>query len=96
MNTLSIVWQAALLNSGSSQDAGQTPPGGSDTSETCLPNISPEERRKRLAGGVIMLVISLAVLAALIATGADRWWRLTLLLFFWGAALGFFQWRDKT
>jgi len=35
-------------------------------------------------------------LAALIATGADRGWRLTLLLLFWGAASGFFQWRDKT
>jgi len=96
MNTLSTVWQAALLNSGSSQDAGQTPNGGSETSETCIPNISLRERRKRLAAGVIQFVISLVVLAALIATGTDRWWRLTLLLFFWGAASGFFQWRDKT
>ena len=93
---MSTVWQATILGSGSSQDAGQTPNDGSDTSGTCLPNISPEERRKRLAGGVIMCVISLAVLAALIATGADRWWRLTLLPLFWGAAAGFFQWRDKT
>ena len=64
--------------------------------EACIANISPRERRKRLAGGVIMFVISLAALGALMATGADRWWRLTLLLLFWGAASGFFQWRDKT
>jgi hypothetical protein len=91
-----IGWQATLLDSGLSQDAGQTPTGGSETGEACIPNISLPERRKRLAASVIQFVISLAVLAALIATGADRWWRLTLLLLFWGAVVGFFQWRDKT
>jgi hypothetical protein len=64
--------------------------------QVCLSNISPRERRKRLIGGVIQFVITLAILATLIATGADRWWRLPLLLLFWGAASGFFQWRDKT
>jgi len=93
---MSTVWQATLLGSGSSQDAGQTPAGGSEAGEVCVPNISTRERRKRLAAGVIQFVISLAVLAALMATGADRVWRLTLLLLFWGAAAGFFQWRDKT
>jgi hypothetical protein len=93
---MSIAWQAILPDSGSSQDAGQTPTDGSEIGEECIPNISPRERRKRLAGGVIMFVISLAVLAALMATGADRWWRLALLPLFWGAASGFFQWRDKT
>jgi hypothetical protein len=93
---MSTVWQASIPDSGSNQDAGQTPTGGSETGEECIPNISPRERRKRLAGGVIMFVISLAVLAALIASGVDRWWRLALLPLFWGAASGFFQWRDKT
>ncbi len=68
----------------------------STTSEVCTPNINTRERRKRLAAGVIQFAISLAVLAALIAIGADRWWRLVLLPMFWGAAAGFFQWRDKT
>jgi len=93
---MSTVWQATTLGPGSSQDAGQTPTGGLEADEACIPNISPRERRKRLAGGLIMFVISLAVLTALIATGADRWWRLALLPLFWGAASGFFQWRDKT
>ena len=94
---MSTVWQATVLGSGSSQDAGQTPAGSSEIGEeVCVPNISLGERRKRLAGGAIMFVISLAVLAALISAGADRGWRLTLLLFFWGAASGFFQWREKT
>ncbi|MGH2398007.1 MAG: hypothetical protein ACRDFW_13750 [bacterium] len=64
--------------------------------EVCLANISPRERRKRLIGGVIQFVITIAILAALIATDADRLWRLPLLFLFWGATSGFFQWRDKT
>jgi fatty acid desaturase len=64
--------------------------------EICISNISPRERRKRLLAGVIQFVINLAVLAALIESGANRWWRLPLFLMFWGAVGGFFQWRDKT
>jgi hypothetical protein len=82
--------------SGSSQDAVQSSSGSSETGEVCIPNISTRERRKRLASGVIMFVISLAFLAALMAGGASSWWRLVLFLPFAGAASGFFQWRDKT
>ncbi len=64
--------------------------------EVCIANISPSERRKRLTFGVVQLIIGLAILALLITTDASRWWRLGLLLIFWSAALGFFQWRDKT
>jgi hypothetical protein len=64
--------------------------------ETCISNISPRERRKRLFGGILQFAITLIILAALMATGVDRLWRLPLLLLFWGAASGFFQWRDKT
>ena len=69
---------------------------GEPTDEACIPNISLPERRKRLIGGVIQLGITLAILAALIANGVDRWWRLPLGLLFWAAASGFFQWRDQT
>jgi hypothetical protein len=72
------------------------PTGSSGAGEVCVPNISTRERRKRLASGVIMFAISLAILAVLIATGASRWWRLALFPLFAGAASGFFQWRDKT
>jgi hypothetical protein len=64
--------------------------------EVCIPNISAEERRKRLIGGANMLVISLIVLTVLIATGVNPWWRLLLFPFFAAAASGYFQWRDKT
>jgi hypothetical protein len=67
-----------------------------DSGAVCVANISPQERRKRLVAGVIQIVVGFAILAALIATGADRWWRLPLGLVFWGAAVGLFQWRDKT
>jgi hypothetical protein len=66
------------------------------STQMCIPNISAGERRKRLAGGVIQFVIGLGILAALMAFGVDRWWRLALLLVFWGSASGFFQWRDRT
>jgi hypothetical protein len=72
------------------------PASGSETGMVCIPNISPREQRKRLAGGVSLFTISLVVLTVLVARGANRWWRLPLFLFFWGAATGFFQWRDKT
>ena len=87
----------ALLQVSGPEESTRPPQGHADSGgEVCIANISPRERRKRLAAGVIMFVISLGVLAALIATGADRWWRLALLPLFWGAASGFFQWRDKT
>jgi hypothetical protein len=36
------------------------------------------------------------VLAVLLTTGANRWWRLALAPLFFGGASGVFQWRDKT
>ena len=64
--------------------------------DACIANISPQERRKRLAGGVVALVITLGILGILMAVGANRWWRIALYPLFMGAASGFFQWRDKT
>jgi hypothetical protein len=93
---MSAIRQVTLLDSGSGQAVGQTPIGGSGTGEVCIPNISTRERRKRLASGAIMFIITLAVLAVLTAIGASQWWRLVLFPLFAGAASGFFQWRDKT
>ncbi len=67
-----------------------------DRGETCVANISPRERLKRLAGGVIPFVIAIGLLAWLGALHADRLWRLPLFFLFAAAAVGFFQWRDKT
>ncbi len=64
--------------------------------DACRPNISPLERRKRLLSGIVAFVIALAILSALMLTGASRWWRLALYPVFAAATVGFFQWRDKT
>lgn len=71
-----------------------TEPKWNDAS--CISNISPPERRKRLLSGVVGFVVALAILAVLLAAGADRLWRLPLFLLFWAAAIGYFQWRDQT
>lgn len=63
---------------------------------TCIANIGPRERRKRLIGGLAQLALAVAALAALIWTGASRLWRVPLWLAFWLAGLGYFQWREKT
>jgi hypothetical protein len=96
------MWQATALGPGSNKPAGQTPAeaavgtNGSDSDQVCIPNISFDERRVRLIAGVVQFGVGLAILAVLIALGANRWWRLALFLPFGGAAAGFFQWRDKT
>ncbi len=87
---------AMIAKPGSSQDIGQSPTGNLGSGEVCIPNISVRERRKRLASGVIIFIITLAILAVLMAIGASRWWRLALLPLLAGAASGFFQWRAKT
>jgi hypothetical protein len=83
-------------DAGSSQEAQKTPTGDPQTGDRCIPNISLPERRRRLASGAILFVLALALFGLLMATGADRWWRLALFPLFYGAATGFFQWRDKT
>jgi hypothetical protein len=64
--------------------------------DVCIPNISARERRRRLMGGLVSLVISLVIFAVLLATGVSYWWRLAIFPFFFSTASGFFQWRDKT
>jgi hypothetical protein len=64
--------------------------------EVCLANISPVERRKRLRFGIVQFAISLVVLVAMLVLGVDKIWRLPLFFLFSAAAVGYFQWRDKT
>jgi hypothetical protein len=64
--------------------------------EVCIANISPVERRKRLRFGIIQFAISFIVLTALLITGADKVWRLSLFFLFAAGAASCFQWLDKT
>jgi hypothetical protein len=59
-------------------------------------NLGPREQRKRLIFGAAMLVVALALMAGLLATGATRWWRLALFIPFALAGHGLFQAREKT
>jgi hypothetical protein len=64
--------------------------------DVCIANIDTAGRRRRLTFGIVQFMFAIGILAVLIAIGVDRLWRLPLLLLFWAAAIGFFQWRDKT
>ena len=90
--TLTLLGQTEFA---AAQRPGPSWPERKDGME-CASNISPAEQRKRLASGVIGMALGAAILAVLLFTGADRLWRLALLPVFWGAASGYFQWRDKT
>ena len=59
-------------------------------------NIGPQERRKRLTFGVVLLGASLAAAAMLIHAEVARGWRMLLVFPLWAAALGFFQARERT
>ena len=59
-------------------------------------NLGPQERRKRLAFGVVLLGASLAAAAMLIHAEVARGWRMLLVFPLWAAALGFFQARERT
>jgi hypothetical protein len=62
----------------------------------CIANIGPRERRKRLTIGLVSLGLSAAIAAALVSTGVAVGWRAALLLPLMSAAIGVFQWREKT
>lgn len=64
--------------------------------DVCIANISTAGRRQRLMFGIVQFTIAIIILVVLIALDVHRLWRLPLLLLFWAASVGFFQWRDKT
>jgi hypothetical protein len=47
-------------------------------------------------GGLVALVLGIVGGAALILSGANRWWRVLLFLPFWQGALGVFQALNRT
>jgi len=59
-------------------------------------NLGRREQQKRLVFGLVMLVVAVGLTVVLIATGANRWWRLIVFLPFALAGHGLFQAREKT
>jgi hypothetical protein len=62
----------------------------------CIPNIGPRQQRRRLIGGIALLVVATAVGVSLIWLNAPRPWRLLVFLPSWAGALGVFQVTAKT
>jgi hypothetical protein len=62
----------------------------------CPVNLGPRERRKRLVIGVVWAAVTVAVTALMFLLQAARWWRLTLFVPCWFAALGFLQAQANT
>lgn len=71
-------------------------PEGDGTGDACIPNISPAERKKRMNIGILQLVITFGILAAMLAFGTDKLWRLLLFAMFSAGAVTIFQALDKT
>lgn len=63
---------------------------------TCIPNIGPNERRRRRRIGIASLLVAAVLWAVLFAGGSARWWRLCAALPLWIGALGILQSRGKT
>lgn len=61
-----------------------------------VPNIGPLGQRRRRLVGVVALTAGVVLAVALVTTGQERAWRLTVFLPFWLAALGLLQAREKT
>jgi hypothetical protein len=59
-------------------------------------NIGPAGRRRRVIGGVVLLILGGVAATALVLTGASRGLRVLLFLPFLGAAVGVLQGRDHT
>jgi len=67
-----------------------------DIGSVCIANIGRRERQKRMRFGLALFFVGVAILVALVAGGAHRAYRFSLLLVFWASALGFFQAREQT
>ena len=71
-------------------------PEGNEPADVCIANISPKERQKRMRFGIIQLVITFIIFAAMLYFGADKLWRLPLFAMFSSGAVSIFQALDKT
>ena len=64
--------------------------------EVCIPNISPQERKKRARFAIQYFVFTLVVLGVLLAFDVNPLWRLPLFFMFSAATTSYIQALDKT
>jgi hypothetical protein len=62
----------------------------------CVENIGPREARKRLRLAGVLMLVAVAGSVALVMLQAPRVLRVLLFPPIWGAALGYFQARERT
>jgi hypothetical protein len=62
----------------------------------CVANIGPRQRQKRLVFGIVSLALSVGIAWTLVWRAVAVGWRAALFLPLMSAALGFFQWRERT
>ncbi|MFC5278016.1 hypothetical protein ACFPM1_04450 [Halorubrum rubrum] len=58
-------------------------------------NIGPTQRRRRLLLGVVSLLSAVALVAAILAVDWPRWTLLSTIFPLYGAAMGYFQHRER-
>jgi hypothetical protein len=62
----------------------------------CIPNIGPQERRRRLRFGLVACGLAVVVAVALAVTGLSPLFRLALFVPFWVGSIGVLQAKEKT
>ena len=63
---------------------------------TCIPNLGPGQRRRRLVFGLVSLIIAAVLAAVLAAAEASIVVRAAVALPLYASTLGFLQHREKT
>jgi len=58
-------------------------------------NIGPAQQRRRLLLGVVSFLLSIGLVAAVVAVGWPRWTLLAAVFPLYGAAMGYFQYRER-
>jgi len=58
-------------------------------------NIGPAQQRRRLLLGVVSFLLSIGLVAAVVAVGWPRWALLAAVFPLYGAAMGYFQYRER-
>lgn len=58
-------------------------------------NIGPAQQRRRLALGIASLLLAVVLVAAVVAVGWPRWALLAAVFPLYGAAMGYFQYRER-
>lgn len=67
-----------------------------ENGKVCIPNISPQERKKRVRFAIQYFLFTLIILGALLAFDVNPLWRLPLFFMFSAATTSYIQALDKT